>query len=136
MPDRYIVPEEAGTGCNRVLLIEKDPLQAHLLKVMIRKSGWIVCTAVSPREGLLCCEHDFFDAAVINSDYPDDVDGFTLAGLLRVKYGIPSLMITSARYAELKTQSGFRTEQELMFKPYQMLECRRRLQQLAPLGSQ
>ena len=133
MIDQGIVPEYSGRVNGHVLIVEKDPLQGYLLQVSLMEAGWSVSLVEGPVEALWQCEHDLFDVAIINADYPDSIDGFVLAERLRKRYQLPSLMITAARYTELNSRPGFTVEQALLFKPYRLLECSSRLQQLLTL---
>jgi len=130
MFDQSIVPENSGPVDRHVLIVEKDPLQGYLLQVTLMEAGWSVSLAEGPVEALWQCEHDLFDVAIINADYPASINGFVLADRLRKRYHLPSLMITAARYTEFNNWPGFTVEQDLLFKPYRLLECSPRLQQL------
>lgn len=130
MIDYGIVPEYPGKGRRHVLVVEKDTLQGHLLKVSLQDLGWVVRLADDPQEALLFCEHDFFDVAIVNCNYPGNMDGFVLAEQLREQYHLPSLMITASRYTDLRKIPAFRVDQDLLFKPYRLMELRPRLQRL------
>lgn len=130
MSDRSIVPEYPAKSGGHVLIIEKDPLQGYLLKMSLQDTGWIVYLVEEPREGLRCCENKVFDAAIINSNYPEGVDGFVLAKRLWESQYLPCLMITATRYAELERRTSFSEKQELIFKPYQSMECEKKLKVL------
>lgn len=130
MFDHGIVPEYSGKGRHHVLIVEKDALQEYLLQVSLQDAGWAVRLANDPEEALLFCEHDLFDVAIINYNYPGNINGFTLAKQLREQYHLPCLMITAARYTELTRCISFTTELDLLFKPYRQMECSRRLQRL------
>lgn len=130
MTEPGMVPEYPGKGSKYVLIVEKDPLQGYLLKVSLMEKGWAVCLVEGPGDALSCCEHDLFDVALINSHYPDNIDGFVLAERLQGHYHLPSLMITASRNCELKTITAFNPNQELLYKPYRLMECGPRLHQL------
>lgn len=125
-----IVPEYSGKGRYQVLIVEKDTLQEYLLKVSLQDAGWVVRLANDPEEALMFCEHDLFDVAIINYNYPGFINGFVLARRFRENYHLPSLMITASRYTELARRPGFSTNLDLLFKPYRLMECNRRLQRL------
>ncbi|TXF86298.1 response regulator [Neolewinella aurantiaca] len=130
MCDFNIVPEYPGKPGNHVLLVEKDPLQRYLLEVLLSEAEWVVRLAKDPEDALNCCEYDFFDAAIINSHYSEGQTGWALAKRFREDYNLPCLMITSSRVTELEELPDFTERQELLFKPYRLMECRRRLQEL------
>lgn len=130
MIDPGIVPEYPGIGRKHVLIVEKDPLQGYLLKVSLIEAGWAVRLVEGPAEALWCCEHDLFDVALINSHYPESINGFVLAERLRERYHLPSLMITASRDCELESCAAFNPNQELLYKPYRLMECEPRLQRL------
>jgi DNA-binding response OmpR family regulator len=130
MTDPGMVPEYPGKGSKYVLIVEKDPLQGYLLKVFLMEEGWAVCLVEDPVEALSCCEHDLFDIALINSHYPGSINGFVLAEQLQDDYHLPSLMITASRNCELKSIAAFNPNQELLYKPYRLMECGPRLHQL------
>ncbi|WP_020571530.1 response regulator [Neolewinella persica] len=124
------VPGHARSVRRYVLIVEKDTLQGHLLKVSLQDAGWVVRLADGPQEALRFCEHDLFDVAIINYHYPGGVNGFVLAEHFRRQYHLPSLMITASRYTELTTCGAFTANQDLLFKPYRLFECSRRLERL------
>ena len=124
------VPEYINQGNGHVLIVEKDTLQGHLLKVYLQEAGWVVRLATGPTEALAFCTYDLFDLAILNFTYLEDVDGFVLANLLYEQYQLPSLMITAARYIELSRCPAFSSDQDVLFKPYQLSECHRRLKRL------
>lgn len=130
MINQDIIPEFLVAGGNCVLIVEKDPLQGFVLQQSLEEAGWTVRLVECPTEALSCCEYDLFDAAMINADYVDDMNGFLLAGLLDLRYNLPSLMVTAARYSELRSYVAFTPSQELLFKPYLLAECGPRLQSL------
>jgi len=125
-----IVPEYAGKGRKHILVVEKDTLQGYLLKMSLQEQGWSVRLADGPEEALLHCEHSFFDAAIINYNYPGDINGFVLADLLQLRFHLPSLMITASRYVELRSDVAFNPRQPLLYKPYRLMECGPRVNQL------
>jgi DNA-binding response OmpR family regulator len=130
MTDPGMVPEYPGKGSKYVLIVEKDPLQGHLLKISLMEEGWAVRLVENPMKAISCCEHDMFDVALINSHYPDSINGFVLAERLQWDYHLPSLMITASRDCELRNIAAFNPNQELLYKPYQLMECGPRLYQL------
>lgn len=130
MIDQGIIPEYSGKGRKHLLIVEKDTIQAYLLKLTLQDEGWTVRLVDSPVEALYCCEHDLFDAALINFNYPDSIDGFVLAEQLREQHHLPSLMITASRYSDLRKSPAFAADKDLLFKPYRLMELRPRLQRL------
>lgn len=130
MFERNIVPEYPVKGGRHVLIVEKDPLQGYLLKASLQDAGWVVCLVEEPDEGLNCCEHSIFDVAIINCSYPDGTDGFVLAKLLWGSQNLPCLMITANRYTDLESLPSFSAEQELIFKPYRLMEFDKSLDNL------
>jgi len=114
----------------QVLVVEKDTLQAFLLEERLVESGWEVHLVTNPDSALNCCEAKAFDVAVINYKYKGGIDGYRLAQLLRERCSIPSLMITATRYVELERNPLFSPQQEILFKPYRLTECARRLKAL------
>ncbi|MFK8165672.1 MAG: two-component system response regulator [Lewinella sp.] len=136
MINQGIVPEYVKETRRYVLVVEKDTLQGYLLKVSLQDTGWTVRLADDPKEALLFCEHDLFDVAIINYNYPCGVSGFVLGERLYAQYKLPSLMITASRYIELRRCLAFTINQDVLFKPYRLSECNLRLQRLltgAPL---
>lgn len=111
----------------QILIVEKDSLQAYLLEAKFREDGWGVRLVDAPAEALHCCERESFDAAIINFKYPGEVNGFELSRLFLEQHDLPSLMITATRYTELEKHPMFTSKQELIFKPYRLLECKQRL---------
>ncbi len=114
----------------KILIVEKDALQAYLLQVKFGETGWSVRLTDEPEAALMYCEQESFDAAIINYKYSGNVNGFELAKLLLDRYDLPSLMITAIRQKELVKDPRFSAQQALLFKPYRLLECGRRLRAL------
>lgn len=130
MIEEGIVPEFVGKKQNHLLIVEKDPLQAYLLKISFQEAGWVVRLAGGPEEALVSCEYGLFDAAIINYYYPGNINGCVLSDLLQKRFYLSSLMITASRYVELKRDAAFNPNQDLLFKPYRLSECGPRLQRL------
>lgn len=113
-----------------VLIVEKDPLQGYLLKVSLQEADWMVCLVHEPDEALLFCEHNLYDAAIINGHYPGKMNGFVLGNQLFDQYHLPSLMITASRIKDLRRSIDFNPAQDLLYKPYLLSECGPRLRRL------
>lgn len=130
MINQGIVPEVTLSARNYVLLVEKDTLQRHLLRVSLEERGWSVSVADTPCQALRLCEHDLFDVAIINSSYDGEKNGFVFSQQLSDRYHLPSLMITASRYVELRQYQAFSFVQSLLFKPYVLSRVTGRLSTL------
>lgn len=118
------------SGRYQVLLVEKDVVQAYLLEEKLREAGWVVASVDSSARALRCCEKRTFDAAIINYHYAGGINGLELSERLRMDYNTPSLIITATRLKVLEKDPKFTTQQEFLFKPYRLMECGPRLDNL------
>jgi|GEM_PF-2288904 len=130
MIGKVITPDFLKNGRGRVLIVERDALQAYLLEAKLREAGWAVESVAGPGEAILFCRENNFDVAIINYRYPGKMNGFELAALLRERCESSSLMITATSYSELQRCASFSKTQDILFKPYRLMQCVPRLRRL------
>ncbi|MCG8573881.1 MAG: LytTR family transcriptional regulator DNA-binding domain-containing protein [Flavobacteriales bacterium] len=79
-----------------ILIVEDEPLIADDLKIVIEKLGYTVAAMVDSAEGAV----DFLlsnkvDLALLDVQIKGDTDGIDLAGILKEKFGVPYIFLTS-----------------------------------------
>jgi two-component system response regulator GlrR len=82
------------TGRKTLLLIDDQPDELSLRKIILEHSGYTVLTAVSGREGLQLLASDAIDEVLLDYQMPEMNGGMVAAEMRKTHPGVPILLIS------------------------------------------
>jgi CheY-like chemotaxis protein len=105
-PARPAIPRGDGT---RVLLVDDEPMLAQMGVKMLERLGYAVTSATAPADAvdLFAAHPDAFDLLVTDLTMPGMLGTELAARLLRIKPGLPILLVTG--YTATLTSTSIRT---------------------------
>ncbi|MBR9920508.1 MAG: response regulator transcription factor [Bacteroidetes bacterium] len=109
----------------RIIIIEDEPIIAEDLKVVLEDQGYFIGgTAHNSQDALEVLENTPADIVLLDIDLKSPIDGIALANIIRKKYGLPFIYLTS--FADAQTIERVRTTRPYgyILKPFSEKELR------------
>jgi signal transduction histidine kinase len=119
-PDKIVIKDLTG---KKILLVEDNPVNMLVAKLMLSKWGAAVTEAVNGKKGLLLFQQQHFDALLIDLEMPE-MDGTQMIKEIRkTNTSIPAIAFTAAAYENIYTdllQKGFSAFVPKPFVPHSL----------------
>jgi signal transduction histidine kinase/CheY-like chemotaxis protein len=118
-------PKAAGTGMQRLLVVDDDPDIRQFLIDRLEGAGYAVTPAMTGREAIALFCGEVFDGAILDIGLPE-LDGIEVLQYLRSKnLSMPVLMITAAEAREQALRALESGAQTYLLKPFDAIQFER-----------
>lgn len=109
-----------GISPARILVVEDEPNVAEVMRARLESFGYVVCSIVSSgKDALDAMEHRHPDIVMMDIKIKGDMDGVESAGLIRAKFDVPIIFITSFADDKLLKRAQITDPFGYIIKPYE-----------------
>ncbi len=109
-----------------VLLAEDEPIIAMDIRYLLEKNGLRVIQVTEQQAITEACKQFHPDLAILNFKQQDHGDAMALANVLKRRFKLPVMFITSARAQDVAASRDFDPSLDILYKPFtrgQLLQC-------------
>lgn len=109
-----------------VLLAEEEPIIALDIKYLLEANGVRVIQVTDQDAITEACRQFQPDLAILNFKQQDHGDTMALANVLKQRFNLPVMFVTSARPQDIAASRDFDPSLDILYKPFtraQLLQC-------------